>query len=779
MAEMTLQMADGSSRSITVDDAIKSMDPAAQQAFANHARDQIAKQTAPAQADQPATPNNGYANDLGSGASGLEHAVRSTARLADQLPDGFPGKQTVSDFGHGAQALPQPANYQSAGGRFTEALRGGDYGTALSTLPHAAVQALPGMLPGIAAGAVAGPVGAAAAITAQNAGESIEARQANNGNATPSTGDIVGGGLTALGTGIIGAGGLNPSRIMPSIGRLGAVGQAAAGIASEGVAGAANSIVGQAGTSLGTTKGLSIDPAEVGSAAIQQGAARGVTLSHGAIRDGLVQPLSDNLMSRTVEQPATHTDAQSIIRTNDAFNAATEVAKASRGDTAPTAVINSMKSQSVIDIGEYARQLRDTGAIDPALYRTIRATTNQALRHNNTAAEGGLGDTATLLDDIKESGLPSGVVDPLVNKIRDLDTLSDGSFLKNQVGPFQKIGGLFGQGLTLGGAVLSHDPYAIMGAVAGKGISGKLGSALGGAVDSFMGTATPSLPLRAMAAKRYLDRTGVVADDGVGSLGDASSALSDVSGISDRGQMMTKLAQIHADMADRQAVGNPARDPVPVNTPLPDMTGGAPQSPTQAPPAPSSAPPVVAPPAAPQASIDPSQAALTGWPKYVSHRSGSSLDEVHAALDAAAADGHYTPDQVSSLKADSGGRDRAQVSMIQRYLGSNRIGMPGENFTGLPGDVGPKTRGPIVDPVKYGHAVDQYTTHAEAKLALADGYPDIQGAIRNAQHEASGAAKVSDAEAFLGHLVATGAPQAKIDLARSLLSGPLLRSKVS
>jgi hypothetical protein len=125
-----------------------------------------------------------------------------------------------------------------------------------------------------AAGPIAAGAGAYAAMNAGNEDQQAATTRTGNPNATPSTGDVVRGDLSAAASGLVSA--LPIGRFLPGadpIAATGIKGVTAAlkklGVTSaeQGVASGASDAVNQVGQSIGTRGGVSVDPTEVANSA--------------------------------------------------------------------------------------------------------------------------------------------------------------------------------------------------------------------------------------------------------------------------------------------------------------------------------------------------------------------------------------------------------------------------------------------------------------------------------------------------------------------------------
>jgi hypothetical protein len=174
-----------------------------------------------------------------------------------------------------------------------------------SQLPQKVAETAPSMIPDVAAGAAGAKVGktfggakgaaigailgSALSGTARTAGDTAkEATVARTGdaNAESSTADLVRGGATAAAASAAGA--VLPTRFVPGLspatkdvvgasGALDAAKRYLATTALGGAGGAGSNVINQAGLTVGTDKGLTIDPSQIPEAAVA-GAATGGTL---------------------------------------------------------------------------------------------------------------------------------------------------------------------------------------------------------------------------------------------------------------------------------------------------------------------------------------------------------------------------------------------------------------------------------------------------------------------------------------------------------------------
>ncbi len=468
----------------------------------SHAVEDV-KQTLSAQAPSaspPASqPDDTLSGAFTNGAKSAAHGLGETAKLATLLPSWLPGRQTVADAGQSLEnAAGAPTPSVPAVGSAIAAAKSGNWGHAGYEALRAAAGAVPDIGGALAADVI--PGGALAYLGARNLGDTADARAANNGHSAPTVGDALGA--------------LPSTAAQALIGRYG-IGKAASGLPQglrqlaqvglEGGSAAAGDAAGQLGGSVGTASGTQLDPTEVAEAGLQGAAGRAVSLVPGAA-GAVVKGATDDAMSRIGPQPANLDHAASIARVGQMFDQAQQAAQATKGDVSPLAAMNSVKTELFQNLQATVGGLRDVGLLEAPQARTLMATIrDQALRNNNTIAAG-QGGAPTLFDRISALDLPDQVVQPILNGVRDLDTVSGQSFAKNQTGPFQQVGRFVG---NYGGAAFELAHGSPVGAVAmlalGKTHAGAgVGGAVGAGVDRLLGTATPQMLLQRAAAQRML-----------------------------------------------------------------------------------------------------------------------------------------------------------------------------------------------------------------------------------------------------------------------------------
>jgi hypothetical protein len=479
-------MPDGSSHSATVDDGINSLSQADQAAFVDHIR-----QTAIQQQPQ-AQPSDSWSDDLKQAGGSLMTEAGSLAQGAGSAT----GIKALGDAGSWLKSnAPQPsAGYQNRGGQFVSDLGKGEYSQAALDLGHGAVAGL-GNTAGVLGGfAVGGPVGAAAVAGAESLG--AHANEEAKGGPVTGTHLLHAAPEAAADAAITGATGA----LMPE--GAGLV-NAAKRSALMGVSGAGQSAADQA-----IEKG-SVDPSQVLNAGASGAASAGLAEAPGVIGRAAGQATT-NVASRAY-QPANDLEAQTWSRVGNDIEARRQDAVRAGQDSTDFQVANNLKTQYATDLNNLVKGLKERGA-DKDDVDTLRALVNQqALRHNNTL------DLATdgLFNRIDDMDLPDmgGVTkDDIRNKLLDLNTISNQSFLKNGTGPWQQVLGKVGQYAGAAGALLHGNPMEMMLSLGGKhSIGATAGSLAGAGIDKMLGTNVPQIALQRLAAQRYLDQRGMTA----------------------------------------------------------------------------------------------------------------------------------------------------------------------------------------------------------------------------------------------------------------------------
>lgn len=400
--------------------------------------------------------------------------------------------------------------------RLANAIKVGDWSAVPALVAHSAARALPSAAPVLAAGAVGGPIGAGVAAGALAEGPEAYARAANNGRSEPTTGDAVASIPGAVAEGVGGA-------LLPGSSRLASpLARGAYRVASDIAGGAVMDAGGQLGATVGTDKGAQLDPFQTAGAALTQGAIGAARSLPDAVATG-IKSASDRALASTLEAPGTREDAESVIRVGNLMDAVRANAVRNSGQPLPDTVIaNSVKSDLVTKLNGQIKQLRDAGLIDALDSNGLRQlVNNQALRANNTISEG-LPGVASLYDRVDDLNLPAPVIAQLKADVRDLNTVSAQSFIKNTVGPFQAAGTLAGRLGAIGAGLMSASPMGVIEGVIGNPLAGKVGGAIGSIADRALGTNTPPIVLQRLNAQRVLRQMGADPDN-VGATSDAAT----------------------------------------------------------------------------------------------------------------------------------------------------------------------------------------------------------------------------------------------------------------
>lgn len=527
MATLVLSI-NGQDREVEVDDEFKSFSPEKQQQQANLIAQHLTGQQA---AEKPAKPTEtSFGSALGYGANAALNALRATGRIAGltDAPD--------VDYNEG-----RAADYQPAGPKVSESFNQGNYGDALSYLPRAAVEGLPAFAGVAGSGALgamalpaapvaAGLIGAGGASALLNAGSNVEATAANNDRSTPSTGDYVQGlGVTA-GQAALDAIGARGARVLAGAGRapgmLGRVADSGRHAALEGGTSGVQSILQQGGTSIGTERGLSVDPGEVASATAQGIAMRGATdVTHGAGR------LPKDVVGRMAESRA----AQELGITADNPNAAESVVRLGNAldemrRTAPDGTTDEALMGDLVKSGEpraleLLRQARDNLWIERGEYQKYKSEIENATKHTRALLAGdpdavSQGREPIGLAAIDEMDAPAAWRRDFKALLSDLDMASRAARMNRSSGPVETIGARLGQVIALGGAgaamahgnVFAAVPMAALGLSGGSGAQA-IGSRLGRIVDNVIGTRQPMTTLARGRAQEVLQKAGRNTDD--------------------------------------------------------------------------------------------------------------------------------------------------------------------------------------------------------------------------------------------------------------------------
>lgn len=491
---------------VEVPDSFRNLSPADQQRAANRIAERLAqghrdgavslgdapapvdpKALSPTTALQPAAPDTSVLGALRHGVDNVSQGIEATNRTLG-LTD---SAQTTTG--------PANTNYDPASGHVVDDIRNGRLGSALSYLPRAVVENAPDLGGAVAAGragaalgAPLGPVGAVAggllgagAYSAYRSfGQNVEARAENNGRvdpqgrAQPGASDYIGGAITTLGSAAldaVGARGLGRAATaatgtarLPGA-ALREIQHATAAAAREGATETTQSLVEQTGQTLGTAKGLTVDPAQaLGEGLIGIGSGGAVEAGAGAARvPGVTaRAIGDALVERQMGEmtPERAASVERVAKLMDDQRAATD------SPAAPDVLMRSARAGLDADLDALVSRAREREWITPAQAQEIAALRDVARSDTEALATGtaqpgsnpmGLGRLDAL------QGVPDDFRATLRDLLRDRDTLS----LMDRPGVSTRIA----EGL--GG---------IVGGVAG-GSAGHLAGPIGAAVGGWSG----------------------------------------------------------------------------------------------------------------------------------------------------------------------------------------------------------------------------------------------------------------------------------------------------
>ena len=520
----------GQDREVEVDDAFEKFSPQKQQEQANLIAAHLTRQAKGAQPAPERPTETSFGSALGYGANAALNALRATGRITGltDAPD--------VDYNEGRAAA-----YQPAGPKVAESFNQGNYGDALSYLPRAAVEGLPAFAGVAGAGALgamalpaapvaAGLIGAGGASAVLNAGSNVEATAANNDRSTPSTGDYVQGlGVTA-GQAALDAIGARGARVLAGAGRapgmLGRVADSGRHAALEGGTSGVQSILQQGGTSIGTERGLSVDPGEAASAAAQGIAMRGATdVTHGAgrIPRDVARRMSESRAARELGVTADNPNAaESVVRLGNALD---EMRRTAPDGTTDEALMGDLVKSGEPRALELLRQARDNLWIERGEYQKYKSEIENATKHTRALLAGdpdavSQGREPLGLAAIDEMDAPAAWRSDFKALLSDLDMASRAARMNRSSGPAETIGAKLGQVIALGGAgaAMAHGnvyaavPMAALGLSGGSGAQA-IGSRLGRMADNWMGTRQPMTTLARGRAQEVLQKAGRNTDD--------------------------------------------------------------------------------------------------------------------------------------------------------------------------------------------------------------------------------------------------------------------------
>lgn len=495
MGTLNITLPDGRSGTVQVDDGFASLPPDKQAETIDQIKASLA-------------PHNSFTSDVQGGL----HDLGTSASQGLQAVGGVMSRNGMPEWGGGvsdagkwvADHTPSEPPGPSPSDQLAGAISHSDWGSVPGLVMHSAVRAAPSVVPILGAEALGGPAAAIGTGAAMALGPEAYGRAANNGRQEPSTADVVGAipsaALEGAGAALIPGG----SKVANPIIRGGVNAlRAAAG-------GAVMDIGGQLGASVGTDKGAQFDPYQTAGAALTQGAMSAGRHVPDIVGAG-VKNVSDNLMARTLDAPASPADAQSVLRVNQAMEEARQNDINSTGKPRPdTAYAATVRDDLYTKLMRSVDELRSVGLLDPADVRDLRTLIEtQAYRAKNTITEGSDG-LVPLFDRVDTMNIPEELRTQMKGDIRDLNTVSSQSFLNRSTGPFQMVGNQVGR---WGGAALelSHGniPGAVLAGALGHGIGGRVGGAVGAGIDRMLGTNTPPVVLQRLNALRVLKDAGI------------------------------------------------------------------------------------------------------------------------------------------------------------------------------------------------------------------------------------------------------------------------------
>lgn len=453
-------------------------------------------------------------------------------------------------------AVSQPENYRSPGREVVEGVRNFDGRRIIDNIGGAVTEALPDMAGTLAAarlggmvGGVGGPIPAAigAAVgaggyTAMRAfGPNVQARAANNGRpGEPTTSDIVGaipGTAAQTALGVVGARGLNPlaaarapAATMPQglAPRAAELGRTSL---REGASEVPESIVEQAGQTLGTASGLSVDPAEAIAAGITGTATRGALGAPGAVARGGAESVAVAAAERMAGDMSPER-AASFVRTAGILE---RQAAATGRDVEPTVLLNTAHGTITQQVLTLLRDARRANWITERQQGEVRELFESARRHNKELPDGTVvddGDGGVMgLRQLEQLDAPPQFQAALRDLFQDVNTLAEAGRKKNVSGPFEKLFDLVGRGAAIGGGFAAGGP---MGAVAGAALSiganplpARIGALIGRQVDRMAGTRMPVVMLAQRKARGIVEKAGIDPGDAGRNMTEAQTLLAD------------------------------------------------------------------------------------------------------------------------------------------------------------------------------------------------------------------------------------------------------------
>jgi hypothetical protein len=542
-------MPDGTSRTATVDDGFSQLSPPDQADMVSRMR-QSAMGAGDSDNSWGAAVQAG-AHDAVTSLGNLAHAGGAVLRAVG-LPDTASRADSAGDWLQ-KNAPTAPAG-NNPGAAMVNDAKQGNYGSAAADAGKALVRGAIGYSPALAAGLVTDGAGAAVA-GAQALGDDAAARQANNGEKQMSAGDVAAAAPGAVATAALGRFGMSS----PAAEITNPLIRGATRAAKGAVAGATGVAVNEAASTAGTDKGLQVDPTQIAAGAAAGGLG-GAALEIPAAARAAAKTTAMRALAARTDIPDGPEDQQSVIRVNNAMNDARSALTQANG-SAPhdTVVANNVKSQLQTDLIGAVNAWRKSGAIDANQATDLRTLVNrQALPHNNTIAADipGVRSLFDSVDDISQDAggrLSPADVTQFKNGVRDLNTLSNQSFLKNTTGPLQALGGTLGKYGSAAAAVMTGHPWAAAAPFILSRVNPAehIGSAVGRIGDQALGLNVPPVVLQAMGSANALKAAGI----------DPSTLQSSLPGVQALRNGMGPSTQ------PDPATGL-APSPIPVNTPI-------------------------------------------------------------------------------------------------------------------------------------------------------------------------------------------------------------------
>ncbi|CAB4161424.1 hypothetical protein UFOVP732_51 [uncultured Caudovirales phage] len=467
------------------------------------------------QAQQINVDQRGLGQNAGTLDRGVANIQQGAATTARRLGEAGVFPETMGAIADAVAPDPSRLQGQSAAGAMSQ-----DFLGNLDLIPRGVMEVLPS-LGGVWAsakvgGAVGGPVGAfggAVAYTLATAlGPYAEEAARNNGRTTPNREDWTRGAAAAAAEGVferIGVRGLGRGIVG------GSVREGGTELAGSQAANAVTSVGTEAGYQVPTGSELATDfTLGAGAAGTVNAGAAAVRLP-GQVATAATQAIADVPRAREVAQ---YTDEQLVsdLRVVDAYNRRRE---AERGTTR-FGTTNSNPDPSVTFKGikeDYTRALEGlmdaelaAGNITKDQRDLIGREIRSARVHNQELADG-----ATALDYfesrrelIRGMGLNTDVERVLMDGLRDLNTATYNSMMKNKTGPFARIGQRLG--VAAGGAAgfAQAGPAGFLLGAA----TGGIGRSLGAGLDRAAGLSGPEVLARARVLSREAQKRNLKVD---------------------------------------------------------------------------------------------------------------------------------------------------------------------------------------------------------------------------------------------------------------------------